>query len=249
MAVLLCAFPVFAQERLSIAAASDLQPAMSRVVSQFEKETGQKVDLSFGSSGNFFAQIQNGAPYDLFFSADAFYPQKLESAGLTQPNSYREYATGKIALWVPRDSKIDVSTGLSVLAGPEVKKIAIADPQHAPYGRAAEAALKKAGVWEQVSPKIVLGENVSQTAQFVQSHSADAGILALSLVLSPAMKDQGRHFEIPQTLYPPLRQAAVILKSAQHKKLAQRFMEFLRKPEIVSLFRQYGFEVSDGSDR
>lgn len=240
---------MLAQDRLSIAAASDLQPVMSRVVSQFEKETGDKVNLSFGSSGNFFAQIQNGAPYDLFFSADAFYPQKLESAGLTQPDSYREYATGKIVLWVPKDSKIDVSKGLNVLADAEVKKIAIADPQHAPYGRAAEAALKKAGIWEQVSPKIVLGENISQTAQFVQSHSAEAGILALSLVLSPAMQDQGRYFEIPRTLYPALRQAAVILKSAQHKEVAQRFMEFLRKPEIVSLFRQYGFEVSDGSDR
>ena len=230
-----------AQDTLTVAAAADLQPVMTEIAARFEKQSGATVKLSFGSSGNFFAQIQNGAPYDLFFSADLEYPTRLQAAGLTEPGSLYPYATGKIALWAPKGSAIDVTKGLSILADNNVQKIAIANPTHAPYGRAAEAALKNTGLWDNISSKLVLGENIAQTAQFVQSGNADVGILALSLVLAPAMKDRGKYFIVPKTLYPALQQAAVILKSSQHKELAARFLDYMKRSEISSLLRQYGF--------
>lgn len=242
---LFLAGPLFAQRQLTVAAAADLQPVMTEIAGRFEQQTGIKVRLSFGSSGNFFAQIQNGAPYDLFLSADVEYPSKLEKAGLTVAGSLDRYATGKIALWVPTQSAIDVSKGLESLAEPAVMKIAIANPAHAPYGRAAEAALKKAGLWEKVSSKLVVGENVAQTAQFVETGSADAGIIALSLAMSPAMKGKGRYFIIPQELYPPLQQAVVILKTSEHVEAAESFLKFLQTPETLSLLSQYGFSVPE----
>lgn len=233
---------VCAQEELTIAAAADLQSVMKEIAARFEKQTGNKVKLVFGSSGNFFAQLQNGAPFDVFMSADVEYPNKLEAAGLTEPGSLYEYATGKIVLWVPSNSHLDVNQGLAAVADSQVRKLAVANPAHAPYGRAAEAALRNAGVWQQASPKLVLGENISQTAQFASSGNADASILALSLVLAPGMRDKGKYFVIPQELYPPLRQAAVTIKRSTHKSLASQFVEFLKLPETRSTFRQYGFQ-------
>lgn len=238
---------LFAQQQLVVAAAADLQPVMTEIAARFEQQTGAKIKLSFGSSGNFFAQIQNGAPYDLFFSADVEYPSKLEQAGLTVPGSLHRYAIGKIALWVPKQSSIDVSKGLAVLADSAVKKIAIANPAHAPYGRAAQAALKKAGLWEKVTRKLVLGENIAQTAQFVESGSADAGIIALSMAMSPAMKGNGRLFIIPEELYPPLQQAVVILKTSEHVETAESFLKFLQTPETLSLLKQYGFATAEAT--
>jgi len=232
-----------AQGQISIAAAADLQSAMPEIAARFERETGIRVKLSFGSSGNFFAQIQNGAPYDLFLSADVDYPKKLEAAGLTETGSHYQYASGKIVLWVPSGSTVNVNRGLDVLLDPAVKKVAIANPAHAPYGRAAESALRKAGVWDRISSKLVLGENISQTAQFVQSGNADAGILALSLVLAPAMKDKGSYFLISQEWYAPLQQAAVVLKGSAHRESARRFLEFLKTSETQSLLREYGFST------
>jgi molybdate transport system substrate-binding protein len=234
-----------AQDQISIAAAADLQSAMPEIAARFEKETGIHVKLSFGSSGNFFAQIQNGAPYDVFLSADVDYPKKLEAAGLTETGSLYQYASGKIVLWVPSGSSVNVNRGLDVLLDPAVKRVAIANPAHAPYGRAAESALRKAGVWDRVSSKLVLGENISQTAQFVQSGNADAGILALSLVLASAMKDKGSYFLISQEWYPPLQQAAVVLKGSTHRETARRFVEFLKTSETQSLLRQYGFSTGE----
>ena len=244
---LVTAASAFAQQELTVAAAADLQSVMQEIASRFEKTAGAHVKLSFGSSGNFFAQIQNGAPFDLFFSADVDYPKKLDAAGLAAPGSLYQYARGRIVLWVPKNSPVDVSKGLSAVADPAVRKLAIADPTHAPYGRAAQAALQKSGLWNDVSVKLVLGQNISQTAQFVQSGNADAGILALSLVLSPAMKDQGKYFEIQQELYPPLQQAAIILSRSQHKELAERFMQFLKSDQIRALLKQYGFSTGTGS--
>ena len=214
---------------------------MNEMAAHFERQGSSSVKVAYGSSGNFFVQIQHGAPFDLFFSADVSYPQKLQDAGLTQPGSLYEYATGKIVFWVPKTSVIDVSKGLSVVADPAVKRLAIANPAHAPYGRAAQAALRKAGLWEKVAPKVVMGENIAQTAEFVQSGNADVGILALSLALSPSMRNEGRYFEIPQQLYPPLRQAVVILKRSQHKEDAEKFLEFMKTPATKSLLLQYGF--------
>jgi len=242
LTLLLLALPLYAQQQLTIAAAADLQPVMKEITARFEKHTGSQVKLVFGSSGNFFAQLQNGAPFDLFLSADVEYPRRLEAAGLAEPGSLYEYATGKIVFWVPENSPVGLDKGLAALTDSRIRRVAIANPAHAPYGRAAEAALKKAGVWEQVSSKLVLGENISQTAQFALSGSADAAILALSLVRAPAMKDRGKYIVLPQEMYPSLRQAAVVIKKSALKSLAARFVEFLKTPDARSLFTQYGFE-------
>jgi molybdate transport system substrate-binding protein len=228
---------------IKIAAASDLTFAFKDVAAQFEKQTGDSIKLTYGSSGNFFAQIQNGAPFDLFFSADVGYPRKLEAAGLTEPGTIYEYASGKLVMWVPNASKLDLSRGLATLLDPGIRKIAIANPLHAPYGVAAVAAMRHAGVYDNVDSKLVLGENISQTAQFVQSGNADVGLLALSLAVAPAMKDKGRFVEIPSTDYPPIIQAAVILKSSRNKELANQFLKFLKHPETVALMARYGFAI------
>src|SRR5262245_34335305 len=228
---------------LRIAAASDLQAALPVVAERFEKATGQKVSLTFGSSGNFFSQIQNGAPFDLFLSADIDYPRRLEQAGLAERGSLQQYATGRLVLWTRHDSGVDVRRGLSVLTEPKVGKIAIANPAHAPYGRAAVAALRHEGVYERVQSKLVLGENISQAAQFVQSGNAEAGILALSLALAPALKSAGTYVEIPAAFHPPLEQAAVVLAASPQKALARRFLAALKQPEIVEILRSYGFAL------
>jgi molybdate transport system substrate-binding protein len=228
---------------LRIAAAADLKFAMQELADQFEKQSSSKLVVTYGSSGNFFAQLQNGAPFDLFFSADIDYPKKLEDAGLTIPGSLYAYAIGRIVIWMPPDSKLDLSKlGWNVLLDPLVRKIAIANPDHAPYGRAAIAALQSAGIYHQVQFKLVLGENISQAAQFVQSGNAQAGIIAFSLAVSPAMKD-GQRFEIPASMHPALEQAAVILKNAQNKEAATAFMEFLRGPAAKAVLARYGFTV------
>ncbi len=228
---------------IKIAAAADLTFAFKDVADRFQKETGNTIKLSYGSSGNFFAQIQNGAPFDLFFSADVGYPKKLEAAGLIEPGTIYEYASGKIVIWVPNASKLDLSGGLATLLDPGIRKIAIANPQHAPYGVAAVAAMRHAAVYDKIKGNLVLGENISQAAQFVQSGNADAGILALSLALAPAMKNAGRYVEIPAGDYPPLVQAGVILKSSRNKELASQFLKFLKEPGTVALMEQYGFSI------
>ena len=228
---------------IKVAAAADLTFAFKDVADRFQKQTGNTIKLSYGSSGNFFAQIQNGAPFDLFFSADVGYPKKLEAAGLIEPGTIYEYARGKIVIWVPSASKLDLSGGLATLLDPGIRKIAIANPEHAPYGVAAVAAMRHAEVYDKIKGKLVLGENISQAAQFVQSGNADAGILALSLALAPAMKNAGRYVEIPAGDYPPLVQAGVILKSSRNKELASQFLKFLKEPGTVALMEQYGFSI------
>lgn len=234
---------VCAAQEITIAAAADLQFAMRDIAAQFQKQTGRAVKITYGSSGNFYQQLQNGAPFDMFFSANVDYARKLDAAGLAEPGTLYPYATGKIVLWVPNGSKIDVGKGLASLLDPEVKKIAIANPQHAPYGQAAVAALKKENVYDKVSGKLVLGENISQAATFVASGAADAGILALALAVSPNMKDKGRYVEIPAEEYPPIEQACVILKSAKDKETARKFLEFVKTPTVKDIFRGYGFAV------
>jgi molybdate transport system substrate-binding protein len=234
-----------------IAAASDLTFAFKELTPRFEKQSGNTVKFSFGSSGNFFSQIQNGAPYDAFFSADIDYPKKLERAGLTEPGTIYEYAVGKIVLWVPTASTLDLQRGLAVMLDPAIRKIAIANPEHAPYGRAAVAAMRHDGIYDRLKDKLVLGENISQTAEFVQSGNADIGVLALSLVLAPAMKSAGRYLEVPANDYPAIVQAGVTLKSSRNKQATREFFDFLRQPATVALMRQFGFttpqEVIDGS--
>lgn len=233
-----------AAQEITVAAAADLQFAMQDIAGRFQKETGKSVRLIYGSSGNFFQQLQNGAPFDMFFSANLEYPKKLQVDGLVEPDSYYQYAIGKIVIWVRNDSKLDVSSGLRSLLDPSIKKIAIANPQHAPYGQAAVAAMKKENIYERVSGKFVLGENISQTTSFVVSGSADAGIVALSLALSPNLKDKGRYAEIPAADYPPIEQACVILKSSKQKDVAKAFLNFIKTPGVSDLFRSYGFAVA-----
>jgi molybdate transport system substrate-binding protein len=197
--------------------------------------------MNFGSSGQFLLQIENGAPFDVFFSADMQYPRRLESEGFTQPGTIYKYATGKLVLYVPNNSPLNLSQGPRALLSPQAKRIAIANPQHAPYGRAAVEALKKEGLYDLLQSKLVMGENISQTAQFVQSGSADAGLVALALALSSQMKSSGRFVEIPASDYAPIEQAAVILKNSKDKATAALFLDYIRKPEIVRLMGQYGF--------
>src|SRR6202047_5640735 len=232
-----------AAQEITVAAAADLQFAMQDVAARFQKETGKTVKAIYGSSGNFFQQIQNGAPFDMFFSANLEYPKKLEAAGLTEPGTYYQYATGKIVIWVPKGSKLDLSPGLHSLLEPSVKKIAVANPQHAPYGQAAVAAMQKENVYEKVKDKFVLGENIAETASLVVSGSADVGIVALSLALSPNMKDKGRYVEVPSGEYPPIEQACVILGSSKNKETARQFLSFLKTAAITAVLRSYGFDV------
>jgi molybdate transport system substrate-binding protein len=236
-------FQFCAAQDIRVAAAADLQFAMQDIAARFQKETGKTVSLIYGSSGNFFQQIQNGAPFDMFFSANLDYPKKLEAAGLTEPGSYYQYATGKIVIWVRNDSKLDLSSGIRALLDPSVKKVAIANPQHAPYGQAAVAAMRNANVYDGVKDKLVLGENISQTAVFVASGSADVGIVALSFAQSPNMKEKGRYAEIPASAYPAIEQACVIVKASKHKAEAQQFLTFIKTAAIRELLRGYGFNV------
>jgi molybdate transport system substrate-binding protein len=228
-------------QEIRVAAAADLKFAMQDAAAQYEKRSGTKVDVTYGSSGNFFSQLQNGAPFDLFFSADIDYPRKLEAAGLAEPGTLYEYAVGRIAIWTPADAKVDVTRlGWKTLLDPSVQKISIANPEHAPYGRAAVAALEKAGIYEQVKAKLVYGENISQAAQFVQSGNAQAGIVAMSLAVSPGMKD-GKRWEIPADMHPAIEQAAILLKSAQNKDAARAFLEFVKSDTGRATLATYGF--------
>jgi len=229
---------------LRIAAASDLQAALPAIASRFEQDTGHVVALTFGSSGNFFTQLQNGAPFDLFLSADIDYPRQLERDGRAEKGSLYEYATGRIVLWTRNESRIDLTRGLVVLTDPAVRRIAIANPDHAPYGRAAVAALHHEQVYEGVKGKLVRGENISQAAQFVQSGNADVGIVALSLALAPALKNSGRFVEIPESFYPPIEQAAVVIAASHQKAVAQQFVEFLKQPASRRTLQSFGFVVS-----
>jgi molybdate transport system substrate-binding protein len=228
---------------IAVAAASDLQFAMQDIAGRFQKETGKSVKATYGSSGNFAQQIHNGAPFDIFFSASLDYAKQLETAGLTEPGSFYQYATGKIAMWVPNASKLDIGPGLKTLTDPSIKKIAIAHPQHAPYGKAAVAAMQKQNIYDSVKDKLVLGENISQTASFVMSGAADVGIVALSLALSPNMKNKGRYVAVPEDLYPPIEQACVILKTSRNKAVARQFLKFVQSPAIGEVLRSYGFAV------
>jgi molybdate transport system substrate-binding protein len=235
-------------QQVRVAAAADLQFAMRDVTAQFEKQTGTKVDVTYGSSGNFFSQLQNGAPFDLFFSADVDYPKKLEAAGLAESGTLYEYAVGRIAIWTPADASADVTRlGWQALLDPGVERIAIANPEHAPYGRAAVAALEKAGIYAEVKAKLVYGENVSQAAQFVQSGNAQAGIIAMALAVSPGMNN-GKRWEIPLDMHPPIEQAAIVLKNAANKSGARALLEFVKSEAGRAVFAKYGFSppVADG---
>jgi molybdate transport system substrate-binding protein len=228
---------------VTVAAAADLQSVLPLLAERFAQQTGHRVNVTFGSSGNFFAQIQNGAPFDVFMSADADYPQRLQIAGLVGPGDLYEYAVGRIVLWVRTDSGLDASRGLQLLADPKVRRVAIANPAHAPYGRAAVSALQHERLYDIVREKLVLGENISQAAQFLESGNADAGIIALSLTRAPTLRNAGIQFTIPSGWYPAIEQAAVVLNASRHRELGRLFLEFLKGSEAMRLLQDYGFSL------
>jgi molybdate transport system substrate-binding protein len=229
------------EQTVRVAAAADLKFAMDDLAAQYRKRDGSNLEVTYGSSGNFFSQIQNGAPFDIFFSADIDYPRKLDAAGLSEPGTLYQYAMGRIVIWAPAESKLDVAAqGWKALVDTSVQKIAIANPEHAPYGRAAIAALRQAGIYERVAARLVYGENISQAAQFVQSGNAQTGILAMSLAVSPAMQN-GKRWEIPADTYPPIEQAAIVLKSAKNKPAARAFLDFVKSDAGSATLAKYGF--------
>jgi molybdate transport system substrate-binding protein len=231
-------------QEIVVAAAADMSAALPQLVTAYTKKTGQMVKVSFGSSGNLTNQIRNGAPFDVFFSADEEYPQQLIAEGSATKDTLYRYAIGRLVLWVAGDSLLDLSKlGIQALLDPSVKKISIANPATAPYGRAAEAALRHLGIYDQVSGRLVLGENVSQAAQFVESGNAQAGLIALSHALAPAMKDKGRYWTVPLDAYPTLNQAAVVLSKSKQQDAARKFLEFVRSSEASSLLTSYGFSL------
>ena len=242
-----CALTSAAQKssaQLTVAAAADLSSALTELAARYEKKTGVAVKLSFAASGALTQQIQNGAPFDVFFSADMDYPRQLIASGDADASSLYEYAVGKLVLWVPADSPLDVEhQGINILLDPAVRKISIANPQHAPYGRAAVAALKHAGLYDKVSDRLVLGENISQAAQFVESGNVQAGFVALAHAVAPSMQGKGKYWEVPADYYPPLAQGVVVLSHSSHKKDAADFVAYIKTSEAVDLLRQYGFSV------
>jgi molybdate transport system substrate-binding protein len=228
--------------QVTVAAAADLKFAMDDLVQEFAKRRPDVgVRVTYGSSGNFFSQLSNGAPFDLFLSADVDYVRRLAAAGLTLPESDFVYAVGRIVLWAPRASAFDPSRGIGLLAEPSVRRVAIANPRHAPYGRAAEAALKALGIYGQMQAKLVFGEDVAQTAQFVQAGAADVGIIALSLALAPTLASEGRFWEIPIQSYPRIEQGGVVMKATKDIEGARAFREVVLGPAGRSVLKRYGF--------
>jgi molybdate transport system substrate-binding protein len=233
-----------AQNTVTVAAAANLGPALREISAQFERRSGTHVALVFGSSGGLAMQIQNGAPYDVFLSADVEYPHRLESQGLAELGSLTTYAAGKLVLWAPKTLSIDLkSLGMKALTGPQVRRIAIANPEYAPYGKAAMAALRRARLYDTIKPKLVLGEDVAQTAQFVISGNAQIGIIPLSLAISPELQRAGQYWELPPDLYPRLEQGAVVLRKSMNEKLAHEFVNYLKTEDAAAIFRRYGYVV------
>jgi molybdate transport system substrate-binding protein len=232
--------------KLLVAAAADLSSALKDVASGFEKETSVKVDLSFGASGALTQQIHNAAPFDIFFSADMDFPRQLIAGGEADGPTLYQYAVGKLVLWVPADSRLDVEhKGMAILLDPSVEKIAIANAQNAPYGRAAVAALKHAGLYDRLANRFVVGENISQAAQFVESGNAQAGFVALAHAVAPSMQGKGRFWVIPQDYYPPLAQGVVVISRSPHKKEAEEFLDYVKTKEAKDILRKFGFSLPE----
>lgn len=232
-------------EELVIAAASALNWAMKEATTKFEAARGVKVNLSIGSAGNLYSQITNNVPFDLYFSSDIGYPKKLEEAGLIAPGTLYRYAIGRLVLWVPKESGLDVEKGMELLRNSGIRKVAIPNPKHAPYGRAAVSALNYFQIYDAVKDKLAMAENTSQAAKFVESGAADVGMIALSVALAPHMKAAGRYWEVPSDAHPVIEQGAVILKQSQNQDLAKQFLEFMKSPEGVELLRRYGFTLPE----
>jgi molybdate transport system substrate-binding protein len=226
-------------EKITVAAAADLKFAMDEIVTGFNKNhSGDEVQVVYGSSGKFNTQIQQDAPYDLYFSADIGYPRELAKQGLAA-SEVKPYAVGRIVLW---SSEMDATKmTLANLTDSKISKIAIANPKHAPYGKRAEEALRAAGLWDKVQSKLVFGENISQAAQYVQSCNAQVGIIALSLVLNPELSKKGGYYLIPDSMHNPLEQGYIITKRGANKPLAKEFAKYMGSRLARGVMAKYGF--------
>lgn len=231
-----------APRTIRVAAAANLRGALEEVISGFQaKHPGVEVQPSYGASGVFFAQIQQGAPFDLFLSADNRYPAKLADAGLAADAPFT-YARGMLVLWVPADSRLDLEgSGVRNLLDRSIQKIAIANPAVAPYGAAAEEVLRSAGVYDALRAKLVLGESVAQVAQFAQSGSAQAAFLPLSMARAPPLVSEGRYFLVPLAAYRPIEQAGVVLRASRDAPLAREFVAWLLGPEGRTILERAGY--------
>lgn len=226
-------------EKITIAAAADLKFAMDDIAGAFrDAHPSDEIELIYGSSGKFHTQIQQGAPYDLYFSADIAFPRELLEAGLAA-SDVRPYALGRIVLW---SASLDASRmTLASLTDTKITRVAIANPKHAPYGKRAEEALRASGLWEQIEPKLVYGENIAHTAQFVQTGNAQVGIIALSLALSPELARLGGYWLIPDDLHEPLEQGFIVTKRAQGNALAMRYADYMTSPVARAVMTRFGF--------
>ena len=225
---------------LVVAAAADLQFAFEEIGPLFERDTGVKVEFTFGSSGNLARQIENGAPIDVYASADESFVSELQTEGLIVENSRRVYALGRLALISNRQTGLDLKRPQD-LTSPGVKHVAIANPDHAPYGKAARQALERAGVWEQIRPKLVYGENVRQALQFVQTGNAEAGIVALSIAGVP----EATYTLIDQRLYDPLRQEMAVVRGTRQEATAREFVALVGGPQGGPVMKKYGFVLPE----
>jgi molybdate transport system substrate-binding protein len=238
--------PATEQRSISVAAAANMKPAFEEIAALFQaRNPGVEVRSTFGASGTFFAQIANGAPFDLFLSADAEYPAKMVEQGLVDGSAF-PYAYGKLVVWVPNGSKLDLDgRGLAGLVDPSVQKIAIANPDVAPYGRAARAALEKAGIHEALRGRIVMGQNVNQAAQFAQSGNAQAAFVPLSLARAPPLSVEGRFWVVPPASYPRVEQSGVVLKGAKQPALARELAAFMVGGAARRVLERYGYDLPE----
>ncbi len=240
LSLLLVALPAFAQQTLRIAAAADLQPLLPPLLAQFEHETGIHPDASYQSSATLATQIIDGAPFDLFLAADLSFPQRVIDAGRAEEAKPMPYARGTLVLWTRNDSGAPLT--LDALGTNAIKTIAIANPEHAPYGRAAQAALQHLDLLNTVHAKLVIAENIAQTAQYADSGNAQVGFISLTSALTPRLKGDGHFVRVPADAYPPILQGAIVVRSSAGAAAAHRFLEFLQRPETQQTLAAEGLE-------
>ncbi|MGE3977429.1 MAG: molybdate ABC transporter substrate-binding protein [Nitrospira sp.] len=231
--------PAFAEQVL-VAVAANFVPPFREVAMEFEKATSHNLRVAAGSSGNFFAQIKNGAPFDVFFSADNERPKKLEEEGFGVKDSRFTYAIGRVVLWSPT---ADLVKGEETLRSKTFKRLAMANPKTAPYGVAAMQALQKLELWESLQPHIVMGENLGQTIGFMESGNAQLGFVALSQIMDPKVKGKGSHWHVPTNLHEPIQQDMILLTKAKDNQAAKALMEFMKGPEAKAIIERYGYEL------
>lgn len=236
-----------AEARVQVAAAADLKYALDEVIEEFAQDHPEvEVAVTYGSSGNFATQIRNGAPFDIYLSADIELARDLADDGFGDPEAVFDYAVGRLVVWAPEASPAEVETGIEGLVSADVRTVAIANPEHAPYGQAAEAAMETAGVAEELQSKLVLGENIAQAAEFVLSGNADAGIVALSLALSPPMTEAGTHSEVPLDSFPSLRQGGMLVGDASAE--SEELVAYIGSEQGQQILSEYGFYPASGED-